>query len=318
MQACTADVSKQHLESASDFVPLVSLDAPNATAIIAGALQRSGFLLVHCNALSPALLEEALRACRELLSESASGVERHPSDPKYYRMLRRSELELLLDSCGGAETRKACAVLLDYWRALEGIKQELLRAIAQGLGLEADFFSARHVEGNDCLRLLHYPPAPDAGNRCKEHSDYGTITLLGTDGTVGLEIWDDASGLWAPVPGAVQASEAMAGGHATLVVNAGSLLSAWTNGAVRATLHRVAGPRSERSGTPPERLREAAAAHRHSLALFVDPDPGAELGAGGAPAPPGAGGSVAEYVRWRSGAEGEGVSFGPGEEGRTR
>ena len=33
----------------------------------------------------------------------------------------------------------------------------------------------RHTEANDTLRLLCYPPVDEAtGNRCKEHTDYGS------------------------------------------------------------------------------------------------------------------------------------------------
>mmetsp|Transcript_64196 Transcript_64196/g.200997 ORF Transcript_64196/g.200997 Transcript_64196/m.200997 type:complete len:328 (-) Transcript_64196:4-987(-) len=318
-----------HPEPGPDMVPVVDLDGPAAPALVAEALQRSGFLLAHSSALPAALLQRALLACKELLSERAAGVEQHPSDPKRYRMLRRADLESesspVPDAGGGGGTLagaagdEARAVLLDYWEALAKVKELILRALARGLDLEDDFFACRHREGNDALRLLHYPPAPGAGNRCKEHSDYGTITLLGTDGTAGLEIWDDASGLWAPVPDGGAASGVAANGRGALVVNAGSLLSAWTNDAVRATLHRVAGPASVKSGSPPERLLEAASTHRYSMALFVDPDPGLALRelAGDIPASVEASGSVADYVRWRCGVAGEGVNYAPGEEGRT-
>merc|ERR1712224_745733 len=145
--------------------------------------------------------------------------------------------------------------------------------------------------------------APGAGNRCKEHSDYGTITLLSTDGTPGLEIWDDAGIVWSPIP------EVPPG---TLILNAGSLLSSWTRGVIRATLHRVAGPASARSGSSVEELAAASKKHRYSLAFFVDPDPGLELHDVDGHMT----GSVADYIRLRCGM-GEGVSYAPGEATRT-
>ncbi|CAE8613598.1 unnamed protein product, partial [Polarella glacialis] len=189
-----------------ELVPLVDLDGPSAPAAVAAALQQSGFLLVRSGALSAALQRRALAACQELLAEEAPSVEAHPSDPKRYRMLCRGDLQPLVGAAAStgeaAEGRGALgrAALLEYWSALEALKRQVLRAIAEGLGLEPDFLAGRHAEDNDTLRLLHYPPAPGSGNRCKEHSDYGTVTLLTTDGTAGLEIWDADTGVWCPVP----------------------------------------------------------------------------------------------------------------------
>jgi isopenicillin N synthase-like dioxygenase len=148
-----------------------------------------------------------------------------------------------------------------------------------------------HDQNNDTLRLINYYPCDeDTGNRCKEHSDYGTITLLSTDGVSGLEAFHN--GKWIPVPYL----------KGSLIVNIGSLLSSWTNGNLLATLHRVAGPNSSNSESPKEALLKAAKYTRTSIAFFADPnqdvslslsktfneDDTKEM-------------SVAAYIQWRSG-----------------
>mmetsp|Transcript_12813 Transcript_12813/g.40416 ORF Transcript_12813/g.40416 Transcript_12813/m.40416 type:complete len:349 (-) Transcript_12813:118-1164(-) len=300
LMAFAEPVLKRAKLAPGPLVPLVDLEEDeDADGRVVAGLQGSGFLLLRSAELPGDLQRRALTACRELLGDD-SLASTHPSDPKRYAMLRRSDL-----ACHDSDAGHARRTLSEYWAAVDAVKSRVLRALARGLELDADFFAARHSQQNNSLRLLHYPPCPDSGNRCKEHSDYGTITLLSTDGTPGLEIWDDAESKWTPIP------EVAAG---TMILNAGSLLSGWTRGAIRATLHRVAGPASLHSGSSAEQLRRAAAEDRYSLAFFVDPDPELRLtDVEGGDAP----GGVADYVRWRCGAAGEGVSFAPGEEART-
>jgi isopenicillin N synthase-like dioxygenase len=154
---------------------------------------------------------------------------------------------------------------------------------------------------NSAMRLLHYPPAnAQTGNRCKEHSDYGSLTLLNTDGVSGLEILLD--GKWWPVPHV----------PGTIVVNIGSLLSDWTDQRLLATLHRVAGPASEHSASNPENLLKAVSRGRTSIAIFVDPDEGAPILRGG---------TIKEYISWRSGGDGpkrSGVAFTSNEQERLQ
>lgn len=293
-------------------LPLVDLDASSRAAELVGALRDSGFLLVRSAALPQMLKQRALAASATLLGEDP--VEVHPSDPKRYRMLRRKDLKILAsgDPAKGTSTLMgARATLVEFWTALEKIKFEILRLLAEGLGLESSFFTERHATDNDSLRLLHYPPAPGSGNRCKEHSDYGSLTLLCTDAAAGLEFWSEDKESWLPVPTEVEDGDE----RAVLVVNAGSLLSSWTRGDIRATLHRVAGPASLRSATPRALLEHAAARDRYSVAFFADPDPGVHLSevAGGTEAVPPGVRTVADYVRWRCGLDGEGVSYAPGE-----
>lgn len=138
--------------------------------------------------------------------------------------------------------------------------------------------------------------------RCKAHSDYGSLTLLLTDGVPGLQAF--VNGQWIPVPHR----------EGALVVNIGSLLSEWTNGVLLATLHRVVLLDNDASsGTT-----------RTSLAFFADPDPNIsttlkETGQGSRDTA--ASMSVSEYIQYRSGGTSsvrQGVQFTTQEQGRLQ
>jgi len=277
----------------------------------------------------------------------------HPTDPKVYAMLSYDDINKYISHQGANRTLKK------YMDILRRIKVDILRHIAFGLDIvtvdndqdgnsndnnddddenrnsHCNFLSNLHSDNNDTLRLISYYPTNSAetGNRCKEHSDYGTLTLLSTDGTSGLELFDfDDNGddddgeqknqqqrCWVPVPHV----------EGALVVNVGSLLSGWTGGLLKATLHRVAGPASLNSRSSREVLLRAVQHRRTSIAFFVDPNEdlpsslldgnvsnrndedkrnqamrGLQDALGGM--------SISEYIKWRSGGSGadrSGVSF---------
>lgn len=299
--------------SSPSFAPLIrvpetaeSSEPPRDVAeSLVNALRDSGFLLVETPLVPPELQAEALEAATAYLERpgSSDSVVSHPTDPKTYAMLQSDE-----------DCRAASPVLARYMAAMERTKTAVLRCIAAGLDLDDDYFASLHRERNDSLRLLRYRAGTaQTGNRCREHSDYGTVTLLLTDGVSGLEAYH--RGVWLPVPHV----------PGSLVVNVGSLMSDWTGGKLLATLHRVAGPASEGSLSAPETLLEAAARPRTSIAFFADPDEDAKatLGTGerGAIEESPRDVSVADYVRWRSGgvdADRSGVAFTPEEERRLR
>ena len=331
----------------SALIPLVSIDIDfadaaqvrDASRAVVGALSRSGFLLVRTARMTTDMQQKALSCIDAVLSPAAAaatGAAQHPVDPKRSLMLAAGAQIDALD----AVRPGAGKILSAYMAALEDVKEDLLRLIARGLGLLPESFVRLHSERNSSLRLLQYMPVPlSTGNRCKEHSDYGTVTLLSTDGNAGLEAFDNWSGTWLPVPHV----------PGTLVVNLGSLMHEWTDGALLATLHRVAGPATVGTVTPGEVLRAAAGEARHSIAFFADPDATLDLslsaaeeaemerqghgggagedGSGGGSGSGGGGGSgcggrqrtVAEYIRWRSGKEGEGgVALMVNEEARVK
>lgn len=93
---------------------------------------------------------------------------------------------------------------------------------------------------------MYYPPpstdpaaaAQPSDVRAGAHSDYGSITLLfRLRGQAGLEVLT-RSNTWAPVPVCPPGTEDDP--SPPILVNIGDLLSYWTNGLLRSTVHRVA------------------------------------------------------------------------------
>ena len=115
----------------------------------------------------------------------------------------------------------------------------ILARIAVWLGLEADWFAPAIADGNSVLRLLHYPPVPDAQGgaiRAGAHEDINLITLLLGAEEAGLELLT-REGNWigvSPPEGA-------------LVVNIGDMLQRLTNHVLPSTTHRVRNPDGPRA-----------------------------------------------------------------------
>ncbi|OJJ50971.1 hypothetical protein ASPZODRAFT_126948 [Penicilliopsis zonata CBS 506.65] len=170
----------------------------------------------------------------------------------------------------------------------------ILKLMALGLDIQEDFFTSRHDASNGptgcILRYLYYPsifsPATSSYKheidvRAGAHSDYGSITLLfQRPGQPGLEILTP-EGTWAPVP--VQPNEAFSSSTSSspasstettfpfppILVNIGDLLSYWTDGLLRSTVHRVVFPLAEQRSPNPQ--------DRYSIAFFCHPVDATEL-----------------------------------------
>ncbi|KAL2019625.1 hypothetical protein VTK56DRAFT_9440 [Thermocarpiscus australiensis] len=188
-----------------------------------------------------------------------------------------------------------------------------------GIGLEVnppDFFTAAHLRSRGpsgrTLRFLHYPPADattahpkGSGDivRAGAHSDYGSMTLLfRLRGQPGLEVLlpardDDGGGAaptWQPVPVVPRGTEADPA--PPILLNIGDLLSYWTDGLLRSTVHRVVfpGAGSDEGGVEGE---TDTAGPRYSIAYFCHPFGGTAL----TPVP-------SERVRRRGDDKGGGVA----------
>jgi len=143
--------------------------------------------------------------------------------------------------------------LLKYFSAVHDLGVALHHPIALDLSLPETYFDSSLDAPMATLRLLRYPPSdPANGLGAGAHTDYGSITLLMTDGEPGLQIRPRGGG-WidAPhIPGA-------------FVVNIGDCLMRWTNDVYVSTPHRVAAPKRK----------------RRSIAFFLDPNPDALIAA---------------------------------------
>jgi isopenicillin N synthase-like dioxygenase len=141
-------------------------------------------------------------------------------------------------------------MLYRYYEELGRCGAALLRAVATGLGVDADFFASRYAKRMQRTQMVYYPPQPPVSDDDQfgvaPHTDYGCITLLWQDRIGGLQVREIANDMWIDAPPI----------DGSFVVNVGDLLARWTDDRFRSTLHRVI----NRSG------RE-----RYSIATFYDP-----------------------------------------------
>ena len=143
----------------------------------------------------------------------------------------------------------------EYYHAMGALAENLMRIFAMGLGLDEHYFDKmvdRHISR---LRVRNYPaptvPPKPGQIRAGAHSDYGSLTILGTeDKPGGLQVFNSDSE-WVDVPFV----------PGTYVVNIGDLMARWTNDAWVSTLHRVV--------NPPEGVADS---RRQSLVFFHNPN----------------------------------------------
>jgi isopenicillin N synthase-like dioxygenase len=140
------------------------------------------------------------------------------------------------------------SAVTEWMDAMQAMGQHLLTLMAVGLGRPSNFFETGLTAAPTPLfRIFRYPPHPQGDTATwgvGEHSDYGLLTLLATDGTPGLEV--SVQGEWIPAPA-----------DANLVIcNLGDMLDRLTGGRYRSTPHRV---------------RNHAGGDRYSLPFFLDP-----------------------------------------------
>ena len=145
------------------------------------------------------------------------------------------------------------STMLAYFNAVWALGRTLHRAFAMEMGVEPDFFEDKLDRPLATLRLLHYPPQPDALEADQlgagAHTDYGCVTILATDQVGGLEV-RTRDGEWVAAPYI----------EGAYVCNIGDCLMRWTNDTYVSTPHRVV--------SPPGR-------ERYSIAFFLDPNPDA-------------------------------------------
>ncbi|KAI9027721.1 hypothetical protein DFJ74DRAFT_703807 [Hyaloraphidium curvatum] len=137
--------------------------------------------------------------------------------------------------------------LEDFSRRCHTLSLDILRLLSLGLRIpsattegafDPDYlpnFHAYDAPSGDTLRFVRYPaPRPEwtpeeAGVRIGAHTDFGSVSLVFSDPTGGLQILDPRSGSWRDVP-PVQGA---------VIINLGDCLQFWTGSGLRSTLHRV-------------------------------------------------------------------------------
>lgn len=156
----------------------------------------------------------------------------------------------------------------------------ILRYLAQALAIKSttntkgeDWFSSRYapeLPSGSTFRFLHYPGQkslnPESVIRAGAHTDYGSMTLLfQKENQEGLEIYSPISKQWEQVPFVASSSDN--GMAPPIVVNIGDLLSYWTAGLLKSTIHRVKFPK---------KVQETGQ-DRYSIVFFSHPNDDALL-----------------------------------------
>ncbi|ANB12231.1 putative dioxygenase [Sugiyamaella lignohabitans] len=148
----------------------------------------------------------------------------------------------------------------------------LLKLLAKGLKIEADkggdnWFADRHRpnEKSGCIfRFLYYhaqnSASPEEQIRAGAHTDYGSLTLLfQKEGEDGLEVLSPVTKEWTRVK-FVPSSKP--GAAPPIIVNVADLLSFWTAGILKSSIHRVRFlPEAQKAGRD-----------RYSIVYFCHPE----------------------------------------------
>ena len=148
-----------------------------------------------------------------------------------------------------AEVRLDCH---SYYQSLLALSKHLMRLFALALDLPENWFDDKTNDPRTILRLLNYPahdPAKVNQSRAGAHTDYGTLTILWSADSRGLQA-KARSGEWVNVVAPAD--------H--FIINIGDLMMNWTNDKWISTLHRVV--------PHPETLGQ----QRRSMAFFHNPN----------------------------------------------
>lgn len=178
------------------------------------------------------------------------GIEHPPEHPYVQRGLQGYGANQWPASLPGLAAD--CAAYID---SMCGLSRRLMTLLAQALGEPAHTFDAAHGDPMVTLRLLRYPPHPEAADErlfgAGAHTDWGAVTVLAQDRHGGLEVQlPDGDGVtWAAAPPL----------EGSFVVNLGDMMPRWTNGRFRSNPHRV-------------RNVASAGAPRYSIPFFYSPD----------------------------------------------
>ena len=131
----------------------------------------------------------------------------------------------------------------DYFLHVDNLASKLMQLAAMALDLPRHFFGPYTNRRRGRLRVVNYPDqvvAPLPGQlRYGAHSDYGSFTILRPDDAPGGLQVQMPNGVWENVP-SVQGA---------FVINIGDLMARWTNDRWKSTLHRVANPPRDLSGS---------------------------------------------------------------------
>jgi len=141
------------------------------------------------------------------------------------------------------------SIVGNWMEHMQPIGLALMRAIAESLELQANYFDSRMTpDPYTRVKIIRYPAQPEKGGSGQGlglHNDTGIITMILQDDIPGLQVMSEGRLVNVePMPGA-------------FVVNLGEMMQSATNGYLRATKHQVVSP--------------PAGTQRISIAYFVNP-----------------------------------------------
>lgn len=180
--------------------------------------QTWGFLYVKGHQIPEGIIQEAFQASKKFFEKPTefkmrfkrgTGIDEGfvPSHGEIFDGAKPEDFKEVLDfrpntnfsknlSYEMPENNDALAKLFEHCKKVLYI---LLRLLALELGIDTEYYVKLHSgignrdRNGTSLRSLFYPPisnkvTTDEHRRCREHTDYGTITLLFQDQVGGLEV----------------------------------------------------------------------------------------------------------------------------------
>jgi len=161
------------------------------------------------------------------------GVEVAPGDPE-----TAASQGLYAPNVWPGEPAGFRAAMTDYWDGADRIARRLHDAFALALGQPEDSLRRPFDHPLTNVSLLRYHARPDAMDAPPDdtvgHRDTNALTVLLPDPVGGLQV-RDPDGIYREVP-------AVPG---CFVVNVGNMMTCWSGGRFRSTMHRVHPPRQQ-------------------------------------------------------------------------
>jgi len=226
--------------------------------------QNRGYNAIGQETLSYSIGEEAPPDFKEFLSIGPvdvpeDGPEDRPGGDPYYTC--PASYPHFAPNLWPARPAALRETWIAYFRALDALAGDLMRACALALDLPERFFADKIDRSISMMRAINYPDQaiePLPGQlRATPHSDYGTLTILKSENVPGGLQVKNRAGAWVD---AVAEPD-------SFVVNLGDLMAVWTNDRWVSTLHRVVNPPRD----------QALGSRRQSIVFFHQPNYDAEI-----------------------------------------
>jgi isopenicillin N synthase-like dioxygenase len=256
------------------MLPIIDVTSPAAPGEIDSACREFGFFAISNHGVDDSLREAVLRTAIDFFRRSddekervclangrsawrgwfplggelTSGVPDLKEGYYFGRELPADPRPMHGPNIWPDEPQSLRPLITEWMETMEVLAQRVLGLMAEGLGLDRDFFQdGLTADPTPLFRIFRYPPHPPDGDDrwgVAEHSDYGLLTLLAHDGTAGLQV--KVADEWIDAPS----------DPSLIICNLGDMLDRLTAGRYRSTPHRA---------------RNESSADRYSLPFFLDP-----------------------------------------------